>query len=738
MNTGSRLCSFVKILPTAACYLVLYTLTLHASYNIDPTDTAALSMHGSLHPLLVNAPPVIDGNFDEPFWALAPHVSGFKTFIPDFDIVPNEQTDVSLAYDRDNIYFAFRCYDDPAKIKASVSARDKMTKDDFICINLDSFNDQQGLTAFYVNPLGIQGDSRFAANIEDFSPDYVWYSAGKIDSLGYRVEVQLPLKSLRYNNDEPTVMGVILERCISRRSEHSSFPRLDPAKGFALLTQMYPLEYPNVEHYKLLEILPAVTATRQEVRQGASLERDKQEGDVSLTAKYGITSDLILDGTINPDFSQIESDAGQVDINLRYSLFYPEKRPFFLEGQDNFNIGANANIFDPTIYYSRTIADPFVGTKLTGKIGNENTIAVLYALDNVLEDDRPALGRYVHVPVVRYKRSLSGDSYVGLLYTGRELDRTNNRVLGYDEQYRVSDGGVLESNGFLSSAKDDPNGQSVDGHTFGVRYGYNARDLDYNLSFREVSENFRADMGYITRTGVMNFAGLLRPKIYPASEFFQRIEFELVTGQTNDRFSDLWETTNDFAVNIFFGGSWLFRTRFNYSTEIFGNQKFQTSGVHSQLRGQITKEIFLSLLYRRIRTPYYAALDQGKSNVVNASVTLQPWENLQAEGSFVYSDFYRDVDDSKLFNYAISRLKLTYQVNQYLFFRGIGEYNDYRSELATEFLASFTYIPGTAVFLGYGSVFDKVRWDGSSYVVSDSFLEMRRGLFMKMSYLWRS
>ena len=736
MNTGSPLRSSATIALATACSLALCTLTAHAS--IDPADTTAVQLHGSLHPLFITAPPVIDGNFDEPFWTLAPHVSGFKTFAPDFDIVPNEQTDVALAYDRENIYFAFRCYDDPAKVKASVSARDKMTKDDFICINLDSFNDQQGLTAFYVNPLGIQGDSRFAASIEDFSPDYVWYSAGKIDSLGYRVEVQLPLKSLRYNNDEPTVMGVILERCISRRSEHSSFPRLDPAKGFALLTEMYPLEYPGIEHYRLLEILPAVTATHQDLRRGASLERDKQEGEVSLTAKYGITSDLILDGTLNPDFSQIESDAGQVDINLRYSLFYPEKRPFFLEGQDNFNIGANATMFDPTIYYSRTIADPLVGTKLTGKIGNNNTIAVLYALDNVLEDDRPAFGRYIHVPVVRYKRSLSGDSYVGFLYTGREFDQTNNRVAGFDEQYRISDAGMLESNGFLSWAKDDPNGQSVDGHTFGMRYGYSARDLDYNLNFREVTENFRADMGYIIRTGIVNFAGLLRPKIYPASEFFQRIEFEFASGQTNDRFSDLWETTNDFAVNVFFGGSWLFRNRFNYSTEIFSGHEFQTSGVHSQLRGQLTKELYLNLLYRRIRAPFYSTLDQGKSNVVNASVTWQPWENIQAEGSFLYTDFYRDGDDSKLFTYPISRLKLTYQVNQYLFFRGIGEYNDYRSELATEFLASFTYIPGTAVFLGYGSVFDKVRWDGTSYVAGTSLLEMRRGLFMKLSYLWRS
>ncbi len=207
----------------------------------------------------------------------------------------------------------------------------------------------------------------------------------------------MPLKSLRYAGDDPTMMGVILERYISRRSEHSSFPRLDPAKGFALLTQMYPLAYGGVEHYKLVEILPAVTATRQDVRNTTTLDRGKQEAEVSITAKYGLTSDLILDGTLNPDFSQVESDAGQVDLNLRYSLFYQEKRPFFLEGQDHFTMGATATSLDPTIYYSRTVVDPFIGARLTGKIGAGNTLAASYAIDNVIDADRGVLGRYVHV-----------------------------------------------------------------------------------------------------------------------------------------------------------------------------------------------------------------------------------------------------------------------------------------------------------------------------------------------------
>ncbi|MBI5214876.1 MAG: carbohydrate binding family 9 domain-containing protein [Ignavibacteriae bacterium] len=691
-----------------------------------------------LKPIRVQIAPNIDGVLDEPLWNQAPKVSGFKTFIPDFDIIPKEQTEVMLAYDSANLYFAFKCYDEPDKIKASVSARDKMITDDFICINLDAFNDQQGLNAFYVNAFGIQGDSKFAAGNEDFSPDYVWYSAGKINPDGFTVEVQLPLKSLRYRNDEPTTMGVILERFISRRNEHSCFPRLDPAKGFALLTQMYPLEYSGIEHYTLLEILPALTATRQDVREGTNLVRSKQEAEASLNLKYGITSDLILDGTINPDFSQVESDAGQVDVNLRSRLFNSEKRSFFLEGQDNFNLAVSANSFDPMLFYSRTIIEPVLGTKLTGKVGKYNTLAALYAVDNVLEQERPTLGNYIHVPVLRFKSALSDDSYLGFLYAGRELDESHNRVLGYDEQIRVSESSVLESAGFLTWAKDVGVAKAVRGHTLGFRYSYNTRNLDFSLNAREISENFRADMGYYARTGVVNFIGFVRPKIYPASDLLQRIDFELATGHTKDRFGGLWETGNDLAATVFFAGNWTFRTRAVYATEIFEGQRFKTSGVHTQLRSNITKTLFTNLLFRHTQAIFYPASLQGKSDVVSATVNYQPTENMQVDGSFTYSDFTSEDTQEMLYHYTITRLKLTYQVNQYLFFRALGEYNNFRKQLSTDVLASFTYIPGTVVYVGYGSIFNKVRWDGTSYVESENLLEMRRGLFFKMSYLWRS
>ncbi len=267
MPTRKPIITFFVIIITLCCYRSAESQPLYSASE-SPNRTSPFSEPivgiDTLRPIRINTAPVIDGEINEQFWKLAPSVTGFKTFLPDFDKTPKEQTEVALAYDNENLYFAFRCYDDVTQIKSSVSARDKMMQDDFVCINLDPFNDQQGLNAFYVNPLGIQGDSRFAANNEDFSPDFVWFSAGKIDSIGYTVEIKLPLKSLRYANDDPTVMGVVLERYIRRRDEHSCFPRLDPAKGFALLTQMFPVTYPGVEHYTLWEVLPAITATRQD------------------------------------------------------------------------------------------------------------------------------------------------------------------------------------------------------------------------------------------------------------------------------------------------------------------------------------------------------------------------------------------------------------------------------------------------------------------------------------------
>jgi hypothetical protein len=306
--------------------------------------SATVSAADAMRPIHTMTPPVIDGKLDDPVWQQAPFVNNFKTFIPDFGKTIPESIVVYMAYDRENLYFAFNCFDPhPELIKAEITNRDNIIRHDFICLNLDSFNDQQLLYCLYVNPLGIQADSRFTSNSEDYSVDLVWYSAGQIDSDGYTVEVRIPVKSIRHSDKSPVEMSLVIERSIGRRAEHVSYPALDPQKGYQFLIQGSPIIYPDLEPYNLLEILPAVTYSSKLNAPQGELVHDLNKGELSLTTKYGITSNLILDGTYNPDFSQIEADAGQVDVNLRYGLFFPEKRPFFLEGNEVFTLAATGN-----------------------------------------------------------------------------------------------------------------------------------------------------------------------------------------------------------------------------------------------------------------------------------------------------------------------------------------------------------------------------------------------------------
>jgi len=693
-----------------------------------------------LQPLLpykTDTPPVIDGILDDPVWQKAPHETGFKTYHPDYGLDMVEKTVVYYAYDRENLYFAFRCFDsEPNKIKASVSRRDDIHPDDWVCINLDSFNDQQSLYALYCNPMGIQGDSRFEGGNEDFSVDVVWYSEGKIDEKGYTIELKIPFKSIRFSHKNPVEMGVIFERKISRRSEAGTYPPLDPAQGPNFLTQTRTLIFHDIKHYTLFEVLPAVTYSHRSSEDAGKLTSAGGAGDLSLTAKYGITSRLILDGTYNPDFSQVEADAGQIDFNLRYALFFPEKRPFFLEGLEKFNFGGNYS-GDPlsAIVHTRTIVDPLVGLKLTGKIGDKNMVASIYALDELADTEEED---YAHFGIFRYKRALTKDSFIGGFYTGRERKGGFNRVVGTDGQLRINQSSIFGYHIFMSQSKLNEKSSRDDGHALGLHYFYNTRDMILMLGFQDISKDFQTETGYITRTGITRFrSGILR-MFHLSSKVIRRIDPMIHSFQIRDKFSGLYETYNsvDLRFLLLRNSSILFGYR--YATEIFLDEKFSTSGARMIVSSQFTKQFYFRLSYnfgRKIR--YISNPYQGRGSDASATVTYLPSEKLHLNLSLIYSDFYRESNSAKEYDYTIIRSINTYQVNKYLFFRGIVEYNSFRKRLMTDFLASFTYIPGTVIHIGYGSLYEQIKWEDGEYRNSDKFLETERGFFFKASFLWR-
>jgi len=690
-----------------------------------------------LRPFKTDTPPVIDGVLDDDVWKKAPSETGFKTWNPDFGKEMQQRTVVYYAYDRENLYFAFRCFDnEPGKIKASVTSRDNTFGDDYVCLNLDSFNDQQALYALYVNPLGIQADSRFEGNTEDFSVDIVWYSAGRIDAEGYTVEVRIPFKSIRYNSSVPVTMGIIFERRISRLSESGTYPPLDPAQGPNFQTQTRALVFEGIKHYTLLELLPSVTSSGGSHADQGSLRGQKGRTEVSLTGKYGLTSQLILDGTVNPDFSQVESDAGQVDFNLRYSLYYPEKRPFFLEGQEKFYFAAAVST-DPlsAVVYTRTIVDPYLGFKLNGKISDRDTLASIYASDELPAGSAQP---FAHFGIVRYKHALNDDSYLGGFLTGRFEGDHYNGVAGTDGQVRLTPASYVAYHFFLSRTKPDAETAAADGHALGLQYYFSTRNLVVNVTLHDLSPDFQTETGYLIRNGLTRLRAGILPMIYPDSKVFLRIDPVFHVSLIRDKFSGLYETDDTLdlrfvlprSTQLLFGG--------RYGTEVFLNRRFNRSGFRVKASSQFTKELFLVLNYtyggkiRYVEAPY-----QGRGSDLAAEVTYLPSEKLHFDLSLVFSDFTRTADAMKEYDYTIVRGLTTYQFNKYMFLRAIVEYNSFYKRMTTDFLASFMYIPGTVVFIGYGSLYEKLEWREGDYRPSDRFLETKRSFFFKASCLWR-
>jgi hypothetical protein len=682
--------------------------------------------------------PVIDGRLDEAVWEAGLKFTDFKTYKPDYDKEPSQKTEAHFLFDAENIYVAFRCYDtDPSRIKANISKRDDMFADDCVIFCLDSFSDAQNAYLFFMNPLGIQGDGLMnSIGNMDPSTDFVWYSKGQIDDGGYSVECRIPLQSLRYSSRKTVIMGMAFVRQIVRASENSSFPAIYPDKG-SLISQLQPVSITGLKYDRVVEILPALTHTDHSVMNDGQLRRDVRQTDFSLTAKVGLTSDLTADAAYNPDFSQVESDAGQVDFNIRYALYYPEKRPFFMEGIEYFQFAANPEDSPlRAVVYTRTMIDPVFGLKATGKIGPKSTIAAIYAHDDLPGDTED---RYPDFGIVRFRHSLKDDSYVGGFYTSRFQGSGFNQVAGSDGRFRLTGASVAEYHVFGSFTRNPGAESTTNGHALSLYYNYGTRSVYSELGLQDISKHFQVDSGFITRPGISRLSPLFIYKFYPKSSFFQRIEPFYWGEHIYDKFYGTFETINVFVLRFWLPRNSMFRVDGLLGNEVYVGRKFSLDSFRSLFQTQLTKHLYLEGLFRRGGLIYYDPADpyQGYGNQAQVYAEYQPLEKFSFGLSYTYIDFYRKSDHRRVYDYGIIRSRNTFQVNKYLFVRAIFEYNTFYQRLTTDGLISFTYIPGTVIHLGYGSAYEKLEWTGREYVGSRRFLETQRGFFFKVSYLWR-
>ncbi|MFP5286175.1 MAG: sugar-binding protein [Thermoanaerobaculia bacterium] len=371
-------------------HLFAAVLLLAAPALADPSPTPAgeIVVNGKkkLHYRIprMDAAPRIDGVLDEPSWEQGLVLEIETEIDPGKNVPAPVSAFAFLAYDDDNLYVAFRAHDpEPSAIRAHLSDRDTPYADDFVGIMLDTFNDERGGYEFFVNPLGVQMDlarnETSSENEEDANWDAIWSSAGRIDEQGYTVEMAIPFSSLRFQRSAgEQTWGLTAFRSYPRSRRHQiNVNAVDPDDSCFICHIPKVTGFAGATPGRNVEFDPTLTAHRTDRREAfpEGSYAGEEEADLGLTARWGITPNLTFSGAVNPDFSQVEADAAPLDVNTQFTLFFPEKRPFFLEGADFFETPWN-------VIHTRTVADPAWGVKLTGKEGR-NGIGLFVAQDEV-------------------------------------------------------------------------------------------------------------------------------------------------------------------------------------------------------------------------------------------------------------------------------------------------------------------------------------------------------------------
>jgi len=698
----------------------------------------------------VQTAPVIDGDLGDDTWQRDSLTDGlFATYSPMKGQTLPFRTRVWVAYDRENLYIAFHCLDpEPDKIKTSVAKRDTIFSDDWVGLIIDTFNSNKNGYELFVNPSGMQGDALFTiSNGEDMSPDWVWESAGRVRADGYAVEVRLPLRNIRFQSGDLSHMGIWCFRRISRLGISGSWPELP--EGVNPLQATHPVSFRNLASSRNLEILPSFTYSRNTLRESPAVwgEADRK-ANIGVGVKYALTSSINAEMTVNPDFSQVESDAFQVLVNQRYPVFYEEKRPFFMETNGIFNLagtGGDTNMW--RAIHTRTIIDPDWGVKMMGDAGR-TTFGVLAASDGWPGQEwdgevNPHVGQNANYVIGRALYSLTDTNYIGGIFSDREFAGGFNRVAGGDAMFRFGQHHRLGGMFLYSASRDEDTLDKTEGFAGSITYNYNTTNFGVWACVEEYSGDFRMDTAFYREAGFRKATLYIGPQFQPTSKKWSWIKkvnpfvFGFVKKDTATGINDalfLPAIRFNFTKMAWFRFDWLLM-REGWSGRSFRYQQFR-------MRGNIQATNWLGFggSLHRGEDLYYDADDPfvGDSLSAGLDFTLQPNRYLKQTFSWYQTRLTRPGDQERMYTVNIINSQTTFQLNKHFFVRATARYDSYQHKLLTDFLASYTYVPGTVVHFGYGTLFEKQEWQDDGWAKgAGAFTASQRSLFFKVSYRWQ-
>ena len=435
--------------------------------------------------------------------AMMARVEGFVQREPDNGMPASQDTTVYSAYDDRNLYVVFLAFDsEPALIRANLAPRENVIDDDFVAILVDTFNDQRTAYGFGSTPLGVQVDGRWSeiAKQSNFDTSYeaVWYTDARLTDSGYMVKMTIPLRNLRFPDTGEQVWRVMFERRIPRLSEQSNWPRyLSTVEG--RLNQAGILRgVRDVSPGRNIQLIPFAFARAFDVLDsraaGGPAFNDSSEENIGLDAKFVFQDSLVLDATLNPDFSQVESDEPQVTVNERFEVRFDERRPFFIENADYFNT-------ESTLVFTRRIVDPNAGLRFTGKQGPWG-IGTMVINDEApgqrLDADHPLAGEAADVRIMRVFRDISEQSRIGMLYTERQFGDQVNQVSSVDARFKLNPNWTTELQ-LIGTGFEDGIGADRRGRQANARFDRSGRNTTVHAHVIDTTEEFRADLGFFNR-----------------------------------------------------------------------------------------------------------------------------------------------------------------------------------------------------------------------------------------------
>lgn len=734
----------------------------------------------------------VDGHLTEPVWTRATRLTGFSQYAPDDGRPARNSTEVLVWYSPHAIHFGIRAQAPPGSVRATLADRDRIDNDDWVQIYLGTFNDGRQATVIGVNPLGVQmdgalvegsgGGSRAFGGLAggraaaDVSPDFVFESKGRLTADGYEVEVRVPFKSLRYQSGAAQDWGIqVVRRVQSLGHEDSWAPARRSSASFLAQSGTF-TGLSGLQRGLVMDVNPAVVGRVDGGRAGDDWSYDGRRPDVGGNVRWGVTSNLTVNATVNPDFSQVEADATQFQIDPRQALFFAEKRPFFLDGIEFFTTPGN-------LVYSRRIVDPLAAVKLTGKIAG-TSVAALSAVDaegqSFDRDSHPFFN------IVRLQRDFGGASRAGFLYTDRIDGAVSNHVAGADTHLvwkRIYALDLQAATSHTSAGGAGTNGMlwqaalARSGRRFSLRYSLAANEAD-----------FRAGAGFISRPGIVAGEVTNQVALFGRQGAFVEKWTGDVRIQANWNYAGFFdgeqalERKLHMNSNFFTRGGWhsgfsVLVERYRFDPAPYRDYAVLDGGQLRPFAGETLPNLDYVLTFDTPRVRGLSAnvfviwgrdenfFEWSSADIVYATTGLQwrPSERLRIDANYNRQSFARRTDGSYVGIRRVPRVKVEYQATRAVFVRYVGEYatnyqDDLRDDSRTglpivfvrpdgsfvpassvrqrafrnDWLFSYQPRPGTVLFAGYGNSLTNAEDPKER-----SIRRTRDGFFVKLSYLFR-